>query len=146
MDFNKRGFIECLDSKRNTINTQFEYSINVFLIDILRVTFKSNLTMGISIQWKTTQNITNFIMGKNRRSSSSKIQSIYRSSFIYRSKILTDLFFEVFDISPFLEFIKNRRECKFTIWALLSTKWNMEIKVHLYARIFSISQNISSSL
>ena len=152
MDFRETSLIQGLNSYWYPIDSEFHYRSDIIFCYIFRISLESDLTRSILIKKETVKYLTDFFDTQNWWSSSSEIYGLY--FFVYRihfaiiltigricffgqilrfsgwqTEILSNFLFQVFDISSFFEFIKNRCQCKLAVGTLLSTKGNMDIEM-----------------
>ena len=146
---------QTLYSERNTIDSVIKQSYYILTCDVLGIAFEGYLAPTLSSRrgcLKTFENRSYFIQCENRRGSSSEIDcidfhhgeriiAIWRTTrivfffldcFVPRNdgyKIFPNFLLQILDISSFFQLSKNRCQCEFAIWTLLSTKWDVEVEV-----------------
>ncbi|GAB0175027.1 MAG: hypothetical protein HHAS10_09060 [Candidatus Altimarinota bacterium] len=139
MNLFERRITKALYPYRNSINSKTYKSTYIISGYIFRIAFNGNFRILRSIfpSRKALKYFCYFINRENRGSSSAKIKSIPYERFlrIVGPEVLMNLIFKKSNIPPFFSSVKYGGKCKFTIRTLLSTKWNMNIKVPNYRRI-----------
>ena len=132
--YGSQGFIvQALNADRKASDPKFKKSSYIFFCEVFGVRFKRDFYTFFFIKRKALEYLSCFMVREDRWRSSSEIDSFSREFFIVLfefEKILSDFFFKVFEVSFFLQIIKNRCESKLTVGTFLTTKRDVDIEVH----------------